>query len=115
MIKVSDHWKILLKWSHNLSALYLWNIPISDGDLLEILLSNPLEHLEDLRIGASEIGFVRLTEKSCTKIFESCRNLRKIGGLCDWKFSNMFEMMQVLTLKKDWKLKLQPLIIFDTI
>ena len=111
--KISDHWKRLLEWSLNLRALCLWNIPISDKDLHDIFLSNSFEYLEDLRIGASEIGFVRLTEKSCTKIFETCQRNRKIGGLCDWNFSDMCEMMKVLTMRKGWKLKLHPLIMYN--
>ena len=52
-------WKRLIQSAKNVEKLYLYNIVINDDDIEEILNFNHLNQLEEIRIGASEIGFVR--------------------------------------------------------
>ena len=100
-------WKRLLKCAKNLEKLYLWNLVINDDDLLDIMNFNPWKQLQDVRIGCSEIGFVKLTDDSVTRLIKHCPNVKTIGGICDWKIRDLLILLQSLTIEGGWKIALE--------
>lgn len=100
-------WKKLVKSSKNLEKLYLWNIIITDEDLEDILKINGLKRMEEIRIGCSEITFVKLTEDSVTRLVKSCPELKCIGGICDWKTRDLLSLLQTLMVEGGWKITLE--------
>ena len=107
-IGANDHaWKKLLKNARYLEELYLWNIVISDTDLDDILNFNRLFKLQDIRIGCSEIGFVKLTDDSVTRLVRSCPDLKSIGGICDWRTHDLMSLLQNLMQEGGWKITLE--------
>ena len=105
---VNDQWwKRLLKNAKNVEKLYLWNIVINDDDIEDIMNFNPFRKLQEIRIGASEIGFVRLTDDSVTRIIKKCPKVKSIGGICDWKTRDLLTLLQSLMLEGGWKITLE--------
>ena len=107
-VQANDHsWKRLLKCAKNLEKLYLWNLVINDDDLLDIMNFNPWKQLQDARIGCSEIGFVRLTDDSVTRLIKHCPVIKTIGGICDWKTRDLLTLLQSLMVEGGWKITLE--------
>ena len=107
-VEANDHsWKRLLKCAKNLEKLYLWNLVINDDDLLDIMNFNGLKKLQDVRIGCSEIGFVRLTDDSVTRLIKHCPEIKSIGGICDWKTRDLLTLLQSLMVEGGWKITLE--------
>lgn len=100
-------WKRLIKFSNNIEKLYLWNIVITDDDIEDIINFNPLRKLKEIRIGASEIGFVRLTDDSVTRLIKNCPQIKSVGGICDWKTRDLLTLLQNLMLDGGWKITLE--------
>lgn len=101
-------WKTLVKCALNIEKLYLWNIVITDLDLADIMAVNKFARLQDMRVGCSEIGFVRLTDDSVIKLVKSCPQLSSIGGICDWKTRDLLSLLQNLMMEGGWKITLEP-------
>ena len=80
---------------------------INDEDIETIINFNPLRQLKEIRIGASEIGFVRLTEYSVTRLIQNCPQIKSIGGICDWKTRDLLTLLQNLMLEGGWKITLE--------
>ena len=66
-----------------------------------------LQKLEEIRIGASEIGFVRLTDDSVTRLIKNCPRVKTIGGICEWKTRDLLSLLQSLMLEEGWKITLE--------
>ena len=107
-IDTYQEWKMLVKLSHKLQRLFLWNMVVADHDLDEILIENPLTHLQDIRIGCDEIGFIKLSEDSVLRLINACKELRCIGGICEWKTRDLFNLLQKLLLEGGWRISLDP-------
>ena len=104
----NDHaWKKLLKSAKNLTHLYLFNIVIADMDIEDLMNFNKLVHLQDIRIGCSEIGFVKLTDDTVTRLVRSCSDLKSIGGICDWKIRDLLTLLTSLMQEGGWKITLE--------
>jgi hypothetical protein len=100
-------WKRLIQSAKNIEKLYLYNIPINDDDIENILNFNPFTKLEEIRIAASEIGFVRLTDDSVTKLIRNCSKVKTIGGICEWKTRDLLSLLQNLMVEDGWKITLE--------
>ena len=107
-IETYREWKLLVKLAHHLERLFLWNMVVADSDLDEILAENPLIALKDIRIGCDEIGFIRLTEDSVMKLINTCKMLRCIGGICEWKTRDLWSLLQKLSFEGGWRISLDP-------
>jgi len=104
----NDHaWKKLLKSAKNLTHLYLFNIVIADMDIEDLMNFNKLVYLQDIRIGCSEIGFVKLTDDTVTRLVRSCSDLKSIGGICDWKIRDLLTLLTSLMQEGGWKITLE--------
>jgi hypothetical protein len=103
----AEVWKGWLRDTKNLERLYLWNLVINDADMEEILVHNPLRRLCDIRIGSSEIGFIRLTEDTAARLIASCPDLRSIGGICDWNTRDLLSLLHRLLLAGGWRISLE--------
>mgnify|MGYP007022985213 FL=1 len=68
---------------------------------------NPWKQLQDARIGCSEIGFVRLTDDSVTRLIKHCPVIKTIGGICDWKTRDLLTLLQSLMVEGGWKITLE--------
>lgn len=101
-------WKELLWSAKALEKIYLWNIVITDAHLNVILANNPLVHLSDVRIGSSEIGFIRLSEETALRLVEQCPKLRSMGGVCDWNVRDLLSLLHQLMMNGGWKMTLEP-------
>ena len=66
-----------------------------------------MNKLEEIRIAASEIGFVRLTDDSVTKLIRNCSNVKTIGGICEWKTRDLLSLLQNLMVEDGWKITLE--------
>jgi hypothetical protein len=107
-VDANDHtWKNLIKMSRNIEKLFLWNIVITDDDLDGIMNFNSFKCLKDIRIGSSEIGFVRLSDDSVIRLVKSCPDLKSIGGICDWKTRDLLTLLQTLMIEGGWKITLE--------
>ena len=100
-------WKRLIEKMENIKMFYLWNMIITDEDIDDILQNNDLKALEGIRIGASEIGYVRLTDESVMKIVRKCHNIKSIGGICDWKIRDLLSLLQNLLANGGWRIMLE--------
>ena len=107
-VSANDHaWKNLIKTAKGLETLYLWNIVITDEDINEIMAFNDFKCLKDVRIGCSEIGFVRLTDDTVLKLVKTCPKLQSIGGICDWKTRDLLTLLQNLMVEGGWRITLE--------
>ena len=60
------------------------------------------------RIGCDEIGFIKLSEDSVLRLINACKELRCIGGICEWKTRDLFNLLQKLLLEGGWRISLDP-------
>ncbi len=104
---LANVWRELIARTKNLESLFLWNIVIGDRDVDYILEQNTLPRLTDLRIGSSEIGFVRLTEHSVHLLIRTCLRLRSVGGVCDWNIRDLVSLLSTLLASGGWRICLE--------
>ena len=107
-IETYQEWKLLVKLMKKVEKLFIWNMVVADSDLDEILIDNPLSSLQDIRIGCDEIGFIRLSEDSVMKLITACKQLRCIGGICEWKTRDLWALLQKLLFEGGWRISLDP-------
>ena len=55
----------------------------------------------------SEIGFVKLTDDTVTRLVRSCSDLKSIGGICDWKIRDLLTLLTSLMQEGGWKITLE--------
>ena len=80
---------------------------MTDSDISEIFSENGLSRLEEVRIGSSEIGFLRLSEDSAWRFVRGCAGLRAIGGVCDWAVRDLLSLLRGLLDKGGWRISLE--------
>ena len=100
-------WLNIVSDSTKLEKIFLWNLVVCDADLDLILAKNPLSNLRDIRIGSSEIGYLKLTESAVLKMIKRCPKLNYIGGICDWNIHDLVSLLQDLLISGGWKISLE--------
>jgi len=97
-------WKRLIKRCLGLEHLTIQNIRMTDADMTDLLSANPFSHLEELNI--SSTGTINMTEDSVYKLLEKCPRLRKIGGICCWSSRDIVTLLDQLSSKHHFKIRM---------
>jgi len=97
-------WKRLIKRCLGVVRLTLQNIRMTDADMTDLLHANPFTYLEELNI--SSTGTINMTEDSVYKLLEKCPRLRKIGGICCWSSRDIVTLLDQLSTKHHFKIRM---------